>query len=64
MTVTTIQHVIGTEKDAATLTLTEAGYKVRIVNLDGPPTTLVENFDRGRVTLEIQAGKVVSARVG
>ena len=59
-----IKHVIGLSKDDAISRLREAGYQVRIVNLDGPPARLIENHDIGRVTLEVSVGKVVAAIVG
>lgn len=59
-----IELVVGSEKDDAAKALTEAGYKVKVINVDGPPTALIENFDKGRVTLEVKSGKVVAARIG
>ena len=59
-----IEHVLGLTKDEASSRLREAGYQVRIVNLDGPPARMIENHDIGRVTLEVTAGKVVAVRIG
>lgn len=58
------QAVVGMPKDEAVRALTESGYTVRIINLNGPPARLIENYDIGRATIEVRDGTVISVRIG
>ncbi len=59
-----LDSVIGLDKDVAMVQLVESGYQVRVVVKNGPPQRLIENYDIGRVTIEVLDGKVISVRAG
>lgn len=54
-----VDKVLGLTKDEAVQSLQERGFKVRVINVDGPPAVMTENVDLGRVTIEIKDNKVV-----